>query len=156
MKYGKILKWVLGVLFIVGVLLSLVVFIPNPATSDAPFFKTQFYESLYNARIDIIIVCAYLFAALTLLAVVFGVIVIGGMNNPKSLIKLLIVFVAGGALVAGAYFLAPGTPIESLTGATVTDTTLKLTDTCLILTYVLFGGAILSLAAGWIVGLIRK
>ena len=89
-------------------------------------------------------------------AVVFGVVVIGGINNPKSLLKLLAGLVAIVAVVAVAYVLAPGTPAVGYLGEPVSDSTLKLTDTMLNLTYFLFGGALLALVAGWVIGAIRK
>ena len=143
MKYEKIIKWVLAVLFVVGIVFSFYGFAVG-------------FESNGNAPVDNILYCAYAFAAITILAVVFGVVVIGGMNNPKSLLKLFIGLVAIVAIVAVAYVLAPGTPAIGYIGDPVSDGTLKLTDTVLNLTYLLFGAAILSLIVGWIVGATRK
>ena len=143
MKYEKIIKWVLAVLFVVGVVFSFYGFAVG-------------FESNGNAPVDNILYCAYAFAAITLIAVLFGVVVIGGMNNPKSLLKLLLGIVAIVAVVAVAYVLAPGTPAVGYLGDPVSDGTLKLVDTVLNLTYLLFGAAILSLIIGWIVGATRK
>ena len=143
MKYGKIIKWVLAALFVVGVVFSFYGFAVG-------------FESNANAPVDNILYCAYAFAAITVLAVVFGVVVIGGINNPKSLLKILLGLVAIAAIVAGAYMLAPGTPAVGYLGDPVSDGTLKLTDTVLNLTYLLFGAAILSLVVGWIVSATRK
>ena len=114
------------------------------------------FESNGNAPVDNILYCAYAFAAVAIAAVLFGVLVIGGMNNPKSLLKLLAGVVAIGAVVAVAYVLAPGTPAVGYLGEPVSDGTLKLTDTILNLTYLLFGGAIVALVVGWVVGATRK
>ena len=143
MKYEKIIKWVLAVLFVVGIVFSFYGFAVG-------------FESNANAPVDNILYCAYAFAAITVLAVVFGVVVIGGINNPKSLLKILLGLVAIAAIVAGAYMLAPGTPAVGYLGDPVSDGTLKLTDTVLNLTYLLFGAAILSLVGGWIVSATRK
>ena len=143
MKYEKIIKWVLAVLFVVGIVFSFYGFIVG-------------FESNGNAPVDNILYCAYAFAAVALLAVLFGVVVIGGMNNPKSLLKLLLGIVAIVAVVAVAYVLAPGTPAVGYLGDPVSDGTLKLVDTVLNLTYLLFGASILSLIVGWIVGATRK
>ena len=143
MKYEKIIKWVLVALFIVGVVFSFYGFAVG-------------FESNGNAPVDNILYCAYAFAGVTILAVLFGVVVIGGMNNPKSLLKLLLGIVAIAAVVAVAYVLAPGTPAVGYLGDPVSDGTLKLVDTVLNLTYLLFGAAILSLVVGWIVGATRK
>ena len=86
----------------------------------------------------------------------FGVVVIGGINNPKSLLKLGLGLVAIAAVIAVAYVLAPGTPAVGYLGDPVSDGTLKLTDTVLNLTYFTFGASILALVVGWIVGAIRK
>ena len=143
MKYEKIIKWVLVALFVVGVVFSFYGFVVG-------------FESNNNAPVDTMLYCAYAFAAITLLAVVFGVVVIGGINNPKSLVKLGLGIVVIAAIVAVAYVLAPGTPAVGYLGEPVSDGTLKLTDTILNLTYLLFGGALLALVVGWIVGATRK
>ena len=143
MKYEKIVKWVLAALFAVGVVFSFYGFAVG-------------FESNGNAPVDNMLYCAYAFALTTILAVVFGVVVIGGINNPKSLLKLLLGLVAGGAIIAVAYVLAPGTPAIGYLGNPVSDGTLKLVDTVLNLTYFFFGGALLTLVAGWIIGAIRK
>ena len=143
MKYEKIVKWVLAALFAVGVVFSFYGFAVG-------------FESNGNAPVDNMLYCAYAFALTTILAVVFGVVVIGGINNPKSLLKLLLGLVAGGAIVAVAYVLAPGTPAIGYLGTPVSDGTLKLVDTVLNLTYFFFGGALLTLVVGWIIGAIRK
>ncbi|MEE0237470.1 MAG: hypothetical protein UD961_15115 [Bacteroidales bacterium] len=143
MKYDKIIKWVLVALFIVGIVFSVYGFLVG-------------FESNGNAPVDNILYCAYAFAAIALLAVVIGVVVIGGINNPKSLLKLVLGLVAVGAIVAVAYVLAPGTPAVGYLGDPVSDGTLKLTDTVLNLTYFTFGLSILALVVGWIVGAVRK
>ena len=143
MKYEKIIKWVLAVLFVVGTVFSFYGFAVG-------------FEANGNAPVDNMLYCAYAFALVTILAVVFGVVVIGGINNPKSLLKLLLGLVAIAAVVAVAYVLAPGTPAVGYLGEPVSDGTLKLVDTVLNLTYFLFGGALLALVAGWVIGAIRK
>ena len=143
MKYEKIIKWVLAILFAVGIVFSFYGFAVG-------------FESNNNAPVDNMLYCTYGYALITVLAVVFGVVVIGGINEPKSLLKLLLGLVAGAAIVAVAYFLAPGTPAVGYLGDPVSDQTLKMTDTFLNLTYFLFGGALLALVAGWIIGATRK
>ena len=143
MKYAKIIKWILAVLFVVGIVFSFYGFAVG-------------FETNGNAPVDNMLYCAYAFALITIAAVVFGVVVIGGINNPKSLLKLLAGLVAIVAVVAVAYVLAPGTPAVGYLGDPVSDGTLKLTDTMLNLTYFLFGGALLALVAGWIIGATRK
>ena len=143
MKYDKIIKWVLVALFIVGIVFSVYGFIVG-------------FETNGNAPVDNILYCAYAFAAIAVLAVLLGVVVIGGINNPKSLLKLVLGLVAIGAIVAVAYVLAPGTPAVGYLGDPVSDGTLKLTDTVLNLTYFTFGLSIVALIIGWVVGAVRK
>ena len=143
MKYEKITKWLLVALFIVGIVFSVYGFIVG-------------FESNGNAPVDNILYCAYSFAGLAVLAVVLGVVVIGGINNPKSLLKMFAGLVIVAAIAAVAYVLAPGTPAVGYLGEPVSDQTLKLTDTILNLTYLTFGAAIVSLVVGWIVGATRK
>ena len=142
-KYEKIIKWVLALLFVVGAVFSFYGFAVG-------------FESNGNAPVDNMLYCAYAFALVAVLAVVFGVVVIGGINNPKSLLKLLLGLVVIAAVIAVAYVLAPGTPAVGYLGEPVSDGTLKLVDTVLNLTYFLFGGALLTLVAGWVIGAIRK
>ena len=143
MKYDKINKWVLVGLFVVGVILSFLGFAIG-------------FEKAGNAPVDVMLYCAYAYALIAILAVLFGVVVIGGINNPKSLIKLGIGLVAIAVIVLLAWLLAPGTPAVGYLGEPVSDGTLKLTDTILNLTYLLFGGSIVALIAGWIIGATRK
>ena len=143
MKYEKIIKWILAVLFAVGIVFSFYGFAVG-------------FETNGNAPVDNILYCTYAYVAVTLVAVLLGVVVIGGINNPMSLVKLLAGLVAIAAIIAVAYFLAPGTPAVGYLGEPVSDATLKMTDTILNLTYFLCGGAILSLVAGWVITATRK
>lgn len=146
MNYNKIIKWVLAILFVVGVVFSVYGFIVGwPATvNDA------------TLPVELALGCAYAFLAIAVLAVVLGVVVIGGINNPKSLLKLVVGLVVIAAIIGVAYVLAPGTPAVGYLGEPVSDMTLKLTDTMLNLTYLLCGGAILSLIVGAFVSATRK
>ena len=143
MKYEKIIKWILVALFIVGIVFSVYGYVVG-------------FETNGNAPVDNMLYCTYAFAGIALLAVVFGVVIIGGINNPKSLLKMLIGLVVIGGIAAVAYVLAPGTPAVGYLGEPVSDGTLKLTDTVLNLTYFTFGASILALVVGWIVGATRK
>ena len=143
MKYEKIIKWVLVALFVIGVVASFYGFAVG-------------FEQNGNAPVDVMLYCAYAFALIAILAVLFGVVVIGGINNPKSLLKLGLGVVAIAVIIGGAYMLAPGTPAVGYLGEPVSDGTLKLTDTVLNLTYLLFGGALAALVVGWVIGATRK
>ena len=143
MKYDKIIKWLLAILFVVGIVFSFYGFAVG-------------FETNGNAPVDNMLYCAYAFAAIAILAVVLGVVVIGGINNPKSLLKLVLGLVVIAGVIAVAYVLAPGTPAVGYIGPEVPAGTLKLTDTLLNLAYLLFGASILSLVIGWVVGATRK
>ena len=150
MKYEKIIKWVLAVLFVVGVVVSVYGFIKGWPT------KENGYDPTFDPSVEVILWGAYAFAGITVLALAFGVLVIGGMNNPKSLVKMLIGLVVIAALVGGAWVLAPGTPAIGYMGEPVSEFNLKLTDATLSLTYLLCGASVLALVAGWIIGATRK
>ena len=120
MKYEKIIKWVLVCLFVVGAIISFFGFFTG-------------FEMNGNAPVDILLYCAYAYALITILAVLFGVVVIGGINNPKSLLKLGLGVVVIAVIVGGAYMLAPGTPAVGYLGEPVSDGTLKLQIPYLIL-----------------------
>ena len=143
MKYDKIIKWFLLALFIIGAALSFYGFVVG-------------FDSNNNAPVDNMLYCAYAFVAIAIAAVLACVVVIGGINNPKSLLWLALGIVAIAAVVGGAYVLAPGTPAVGYLGEPVSDMTLKLTDTMLNLTYLLCGGAILSLIAGAAYNALKK
>ena len=143
MKYDKIIKWLLLALFIVGAVFSFYGFAVG-------------FESNADAPVDNMLYCAYIYAGIAILAVVTGVVVIGGINNPKTLLKLLAGIVVIAAIIAVAYVLAPGPPAVGYLGEPVSDMTLKLTDTMLNLTYLLCGGAVVALFVGAVVSAIRK
>jgi hypothetical protein len=143
MKYDKIIKWILLALFIVGAVFSFYGFAVG-------------FESNGDAPVDNMLFCAYAYAAIAIIAVLIGVVVIGGINNPKNLLKLLLGLVVIAAVVAVAYVLAPGTPAVGYLGEPVSDGTLKLTDTVLNLTYFAFGASVLALVVGWVVSATRK
>ena len=143
MKYEKIIKWVLVALFVLGVAISLYGFVVG-------------FETNGNSPVDVLLYGTYAYALIALLAVVAGVVVIGGINNPKTLLKMLLGLVVAAVVVGGAYMLAPGTPAVGYLGEPVSDGTLKLTDTVLNLTYLAFGASILALIVGWIAGATRK
>ena len=143
MKYDKLITWILRLLFVIGAFITIYGYAVGFELND-------------SAAVDNILFCAYVFAALTFFAVFIGVVVISGINNPKNLLKLLLGLVVIAGIVAGAYFLAAGTPAVGYLGEPVSDGTLKMTDTVLNLTYLLFGGALLSLVAGAVITAFKK
>jgi len=108
---------------------------------------TSGWEYLLYFRTDIALVWAYLLILITLIAsVVFPLISV--ISNPKALMRLLAVLAGAAVLVVISYVLAKGTPIDII-GYTGTDNsdpgTLKMIDTVLFVTYMLFGLALGSI-----------
>ncbi|MBR5250065.1 MAG: hypothetical protein IKV28_05720 [Bacteroidales bacterium] len=88
--------------------------------------------------------------ALVFLAIALVIIlsVVKMAQNPKSLKRTGFVTLLAVVLCAVSYFLASGAPIHVNLDVQPTEATLKLTDAGLILTYLLFAGAILALLYG--------
>ena len=105
------------------------------------------FEYKDNLPVDVLLALGYIMIGLALAAVIVVGLIVGAMNNPKSLIKTGIVLVGVALIALVAYFIAPGSPAVG-TDIESTASTLKLTDTILYLTY--FAGivAILSIVAG--------
>ena len=105
------------------------------------------WELLVWNRVDIALVWAYILILLTAIAsIVFPLISI--LTNPKGLIRLALVLVGAAVLVLVSYFMASGTPIDIIgyTGTGNSDpATLKMVDTVLFVTYLLFGIALASI-----------
>ena len=105
------------------------------------------WEYMVWFRTDIALVWAYILILLTLIAsLVFPLIAV--FSNPKSLIRLLVVLAGAAVLVVISYLVAKDTPIEII-GYSGTDNsdpgTLKMIDTVLFVTYMLFGLALGSI-----------
>ncbi len=105
------------------------------------------WELLVWNRVDIALVWAYILVLLTAIAaIVFPLISI--LANPKGLIRLALVLVGAAVLVLISYFMASGTPIDIIgySGTGNSDPgTLKMVDTILYVTYILFGMALASI-----------
>lgn len=125
-KIFKITGWVLGLL---GIVLGILAFF-NGGTA-----------------IDLLLRYTYV---LFIAAVVIWIglsIFIAGRNNPKHLLKAAGVVVGVAALVVLAYVLSSGAPALNVK-TQPTPQWLKLTDTMLLLTYVLGGAAIIAIIVG--------
>ena len=125
-KVFKITGWVLGLL---GIVLGILAFFNG------------------GSAIDLLLRYTYV---LFIAAVVIWIglsIFISGKNNPKNLIKAAGVVVGIAVLVVLAYVLSSGAPAINVKTQPTTQW-LKLTDTMLILTYVLGGAAIVAIIVG--------
>ena len=125
-KVFKITGWVLGLL---GIVLGILAFFNG------------------GSAIDLLLRYTYV---LFIAAVVIWIglsIFISGKNNPKNLIKAAGVVVGIAVLVVLAYVLSSGAPAINVKTQPTTPW-LKLTDTMLLLTYVLGGAAIVAIIVG--------
>ena len=125
-KVFKITGWVLGLL---GIFLGILAFFNG------------------GSAIDLLLRYTYV---LFIAAVVIWIglsIFISGKNNPKNLIKAAGVVVGIAVLVVLAYVLSSGAPAINVKTQPTTQW-LKLTDTMLLLTYVLGGAAIVAIIVG--------
>ena len=105
------------------------------------------WEYLVWFRTDIALIWAYVLVILTLIAsIVFPLISV--ISHPKALIRLVAVLAGAAILVVISYLVSNDTPIEII-GYTGTDNsdpaTLKMIDTVLFITYMLFGLALASI-----------
>ena len=125
-KIFKITGWVLGLL---GIVFGILAFVNEGSSVDLLLRYTYF---LFFAAVVIWIGLA---------------IFIAGRNNPKNLLKAAGVVVGVAALVVLAYVLSAGAPALNVK-TQPTPQWLKLTDTMLLLTYVLGGAAIVAIIVG--------
>ena len=105
------------------------------------------WEYLVWFRTDIALIWSYILVLLTLIAsIVFPLIAV--FSNPRGLIRLVAVLVGAAVLVIISYAVSSDTPIDII-GYTGTDNsdpaTLKMIDTVLFVTYMLFGLALASI-----------
>jgi hypothetical protein len=105
------------------------------------------WEYLVWFRTDIALIWAYILVVITLIAsIVFPLISV--ISNTKALIRLLAVLAGAAILVVISYLLSSDTPIDII-GYTGTENsnpaTLKMIDTVLFVTYMLFGLALASI-----------
>ena len=125
-KVFKITGWVLGLL---GIVFGILAFVNEGSSVDLLLRYTYF---LFFAAVVIWIGLA---------------IFIAGRNNPKNLLKAAGVVVGIAVSVVLAYVLSAGAPALNVK-TQPTPQWLKLTDTMLLLTYVLGGAAIIAIIVG--------
>jgi hypothetical protein len=108
---------------------------------------TSGWQYLVYNRTDIALIWAYILVLITLLAAI-GFPLVAVISNPKALVRLLVILAGAVALVVVSYLLAKDAPIEII-GYDGTDNsdpgTLKMIDTVLYVTYLLFGLALGSI-----------
>lgn len=114
------------------------------------------FESNDAVAVDVLLRWGYVMVGIALAAVIVVGIVISAINNPKSLIKMLIGLVAIAAVCFVVYLVSPGAPALNLTTNQPSASTLKLTDTIMNLTYLAGGLAIVAIIFGEIMSSVRS
>ena len=141
-KFYKILLWCL---MLVSAVLLVLFYVQN---NTGVFAISNLSKVLtMTTMVDGLMYWTYIliFAALILLVVLT---VLNLFGNKKGLKSMAITLVLAIVVVGGSYLLAPGSPVAVNIDPAPTFGTYKLTDTCLIITYVLFAAAIVALVWG--------
>ena len=138
--YRKIIRYILWVLLAVSAVIAI----------------WSYAVGFTDKAVDKLLYWAYALAIVGIVATVVIAITISAINNPKSLLKMLVGLAVVAVIVGVAYVLAPGTPAVGYLGAEVPAMTLKLTDTILNLTYFACGAAIIVIIGGVIMDAVRN
>lgn len=132
MGYSKIVKIVLWVLMVIGVAVGV----------------WGFVADFNDASVDALLRWGYVMVIAGIAIAVLMGLVIAVINNPKSLVKMLLALVGCAVVVGVAYALAGGDELVGYIGTQPDAGTLKMTDTILNLAYIACGGAILAIIFG--------
>lgn len=149
-KFAKILEYVL---MAVGVVIIALFYVQS---GSGQFALSNLADALASTTIlDGMLWWTYALIALAivLIVVLAGVATFG---NKKSLKSTGLVIVLAVVLVVASYFLASGNPVAVNVVEQPSAATFKLTDSILILTYILFVGVIVSLLGGIVMNAIKK
>ena len=114
------------------------------------------FEANDGKAVENLLRWAYVMLGIAVCAAIIVSAIVGFINNPKSVIKLLIGLVAVAAVCFVVYLLSKGNPAVGLTVEQPSASTLKLTDTILNLTYLVGGVAIASIIVGEVISAIRN
>lgn len=134
MKLNKLIKWCMVALLVISVAILIWGFIVG-------------FESNDGQAVDTLIYWAYIMIGIAVAAWVLVGGIVSAKNNPKSLVKTLVLIVAIAAVCFVAYLLAPANPAVGREGLDEIGT-LKLTDTILNLTYFAGVAAIVAIIIG--------
>ena len=132
MGYSKIVKIVLWVLMVIGVAIGV----------------WGFAADFNDASVDALLRWGYVMVIAGIAIAILMGLVIAVINNPKSLVKMLLALVGCAVVVGVAYALASGDELVGYIGTQPDAGTLKMTDTILNLAYIACGGAILAIIFG--------
>ncbi len=134
---SKFIKYLLYVLMGLGVILTIA------------FFSNK------DGMLDTYLFFAYiLFGVAAVLSIVLPLV--GMIKNPKSLKKVLFGIILAAVVIGFSYLLASGDPVPVNTTTEPAASTFKITDTGLIITYLLLGVSFISIIAGSVVNMVRN
>lgn len=136
---AKYVKYILYLLFGLGVVLS-VLFVSN--TENMGMLDTYIYYAYI------------LFGLGVVLALILPLISM--IQNPKSIKKMLFGLILAVVVVGISYLAASGNPVPVNLSTEPTAFTYKITDTGLIMVYILISVSIVSIVAGSIVNMVRN
>lgn len=138
---NKVVKWVVAFLMFVGIVATVYVYADKGSDTSVSYLLYWTYTMVGIALTSI--VCSLVSSAIA---------------NPKFLIRLGCVVLGTVALVAGSWFLAPGSDAVGLTQgqAQPTPIMLKLTDTVLILTIIAVCASFAAVLFNFVMGVVRK
>lgn len=119
---------------------------PAAAVNLKEIFNT--YEYLVWIRLDIALIWAYVMVVLALIAaIVFPLIRV--LTNPKALLQMAIILAVTAIMVVVSYFVLASEAALEIVGydgpSNSDPTTLKMIDTVMFITYMLFGLALASI-----------
>lgn len=144
---NKIIKMFMWVLILVSIVILGIGFMKGYPASPA----------LDNGTVDPLLYWAYAMLGIALVCIVVVGLVIAGINNPKSILKLVIGIAAVAVLCFVVYLVSAGEPALNLTTLDQPEAgTLKIIDTVLNLTYLTGAIAILAIVFGEILGAVRN
>lgn len=134
---SKITKYLLYILFAVSLVFIIGFFVNQDAMLDSFLYYTY-------ALVGIAIVAAVVLPMIKMF------------SNPKGLKKMLMFLILAVVLVGLSYVLASGDPLLVKVNVPTTENVLKLTDTGLILTYILAVVAFVAILSGGLIRLVRN
>ncbi len=141
--YSKIIKYVSLALLLIGVIVVAVGALMGFDENNA-------------LAVDILFYWAYAIVGIAIAAIIGIGSYIAAINNPKGLVRSGLVVLAAAVVIGVVYLIAPGNEAIGYYGSPVSDLTLKLTDTVLLLTYAACAAAVLAIIAGSAVSATRK
>jgi len=108
-----------------------------------------------EGMIDTFLGYAYLLFGVALV-LALGLPLLQMISNPKSLKKVLYSLILVVVVVGIAYTLASGDPLATTLDKEPTASTLKITDTGLIITYLLFAASVTAIIAGAVINMVKN